>query len=382
MISKFKTTTVLAVRNNLEDTKEFYRYFRQIYPEAPLIISSGGSTDNTAEWLNQLSDKNLKISVEDSTDVNFSANFNKAISLVGTERLVLVHNDMVLGKNFLEELEKHSSPARILSYTTVEPPIFPGHSRPGKVVLDLGRDFSDFNAENFNIYENIERAAVLDEGGSFFMSGYKAAFDNIGGFDERVFNPYFCEEDDILIRFKLAGYELKTLNTALCYHFVSKTSRFSEEYRAKTAAIEQNSNRNFIRKWGSRGFIHKYDIGIVLQNEGDLLESLEPWCSNIYISDPESIKKAAKYIEREQPNTCYCLKERIRDTSLDPVINEILVYVDQKEFSQEDFSILQQLPGIIKDSGEVGTFFIGKSLEIVINEMNEYQNNLIKIERS
>ena len=62
----------------------------------------------------------------------FSANYNKAISLVKTEKLVLVHNDMVLGAGFLENLEQNIIPNRILSYTTIEPPIFEGHERPGK----------------------------------------------------------------------------------------------------------------------------------------------------------------------------------------------------------------------------------------------------------
>ena len=37
----------------------------------------------------------------------------------------------------------------VLSYTTIEPPIFMGHKRPGKVILDLGSSFDDFNQEKF-----------------------------------------------------------------------------------------------------------------------------------------------------------------------------------------------------------------------------------------
>ena len=52
---------VLAVYNKLELTKECYRRIRLIYPEIPFIISSGGSSDGTKEWLESLNDDFLLI---------------------------------------------------------------------------------------------------------------------------------------------------------------------------------------------------------------------------------------------------------------------------------------------------------------------------------
>jgi GT2 family glycosyltransferase len=40
----------------------------------------------------------------------------------------------------------------------------------------------------------------------------------------------FCEDDDLILRLKLYGLNHFTSLDAICYHFVSKTSRFSEEY--------------------------------------------------------------------------------------------------------------------------------------------------------
>ena len=54
-----------------------------------------------------------------------------AIKLVDTEKLVLIHNDMVIGKNFLENLSELVDEKTLLTYTTIEPPIFKGHKRPG-----------------------------------------------------------------------------------------------------------------------------------------------------------------------------------------------------------------------------------------------------------
>jgi predicted transport protein len=41
-----------------------------------------------------------------------------------------------------------------------------------------------------------------------------------------------------------------------------------------------------------------------------------------------------------------------------------------------DFQVIQKLNDIIKDSGDIGSFKIG-NLEITINSLKEYQNELI-----
>jgi hypothetical protein len=56
--------------------------------------------------------------------------------------------------------------------------------------------------------------------------------------------------------------------------------------------------------------------------------------------------------------------------------NDIIVEFDTKNFSQQSFDIITQLPEIIKESGDIGTFEID-IFKITINSMTEYQNNLI-----
>ena len=122
---------ILAVYNKLELTKECYKNLRKVYPKAPLVISSGGSSDGTKEWLESLNDENLSL-FHDDDRLTFSETYNAGIDLVDTEKLVLIHNDMVIGKGFLENLDRllDENPNTLLSYTTIEPPIFEGHKRP------------------------------------------------------------------------------------------------------------------------------------------------------------------------------------------------------------------------------------------------------------
>jgi hypothetical protein len=60
-----------------------------------------------------------------------------------------------------------------------------------------------------------EQLPQLDDGATFFMSGYKKMFEDVGYFDGSTFFPCFCEDDDFLIRSKIKGYELKTINKLL-----------------------------------------------------------------------------------------------------------------------------------------------------------------------
>ena len=160
---------------------------------------------------------------------------------------------MILGEHFLENLETllNENPKTLICYTTVEPPVFKGHIRPGKVLLNFGTSFDEFDYFNFNNYvEQWKDSRTLHDGAVFFMSGTKEMFDDVGGFDGFSFVPAFCEDDDFLVRAKLKGYELKTCDCAIVYHFVSQTSRFSDDYKNDRILYEVSSNRNFVRKWG------------------------------------------------------------------------------------------------------------------------------------
>ena len=359
-------TFVLAVYNKLDLTKDCYRLLRQVYPDAPLVISSGGSSDGTKEWLESLTDDNLSY-LHDDDRLTFSETYNAGIKLVDTEKLVLIHNDMVIGEGFLEAIERLLTPNILLSYTTIEPPIFRGHQRPGKVLLDLGTSFHNFDYFNFNNYvQQWKNSDVLHDGAVFFMSGYKKMFEDVGMFDGFSFVPCFCEDDDFLIRAKLKGYQLKTCDSAITYHFVSQTSRFSDEMKTDRGRIEMNSNRNFIRKWGipissfselrywedTNFKYNTFNMGLKTRNKGNL-PMLEPFFDKIDLGEiPE------EYIEMEQKNTRYDLRSKF--TLFDTV--DVVIY-ETKPFTDEDIYTLQKI-----------------RLSLPYYEPGEYESGNMKIE--
>lgn len=379
---KNNISLLVGLKNNLDYTKHFYETTRKLYPEVEICFVSYGSTDGTHEWLETIADNNLKYfySTEQKT---FSDTFNKAAELATCDYVAYLHNDIVLAPRFIENIEKHVSDKRVVSYTTIEPPIFAGHERPGKLIYDLGTELETFNVDKLYEYSTKQQDVYLDKtepGITFFMCMPRDKYYEIGGLDN-LFNPMFCEDDDLIRRWEMFGMECITSLDAICYHFVSKTSRFSEEYQNRTQQIEFNSNRNFIRKWGTRRNAPKYDIGFIINNCNDkLLELLEPWCSTVYVADDDNALKKW-YIMNEQKNTSYDLQERIKSIDSEKN-NEILIEVDGKKFTQYDYHYISLLPDIIQDSGQPGEFRLGNALKFTIHSLTEYQNQLIHNEQA
>jgi len=370
---------LVGLKNNLDYNKHFYETTRKLYPEVELCFVSYGSKDGTHEWLDSLADKNLNYyySTEDKT---FSDTFNKAAELATKDFVAYLHNDIVLAPGFLENIEKHVGARRVVSYTTIEPPIFAGHARPGKIIYDLGVDLKGFDLNNLYEFAAARQLAdnnKVEPGITFFMCMPRETLIEIGGMDN-LFNPMFCEDDDLIRRFELLGFECFTSLDAICYHFVSKTSRFSEEYQNRTMQIEVISRRNFARKWGSYVKGPKYNIAIVVTNATlPIVDALEPLCDRLYIDDAMGIIQS-HYLDKEQPNTKYDLSKRVLNAQHnDPQgENDIVVTLDGRQLTNNSLNLIINLPLIIQESGEIGDFELG-NLKITINSLTEYQNDLI-----
>ena len=363
---KNNISLLVAIKNNLDYTKHFYATTRQLYPEVEICFSSYNSTDGTHEWLESLNnDPYTKVFYTEGYGC-FSDNYNKAAELATKDYILYVHNDIVLAPNFLEIIETYANDDTIVSYSTIEPPIFSGHERPGKLVKDFGDSLNNFNLKGLYEFVNekqIEYKGKTLEDISFFMCIPRKTYLEIGGLDN-LYDPMFCEDIDLCVRFKLLGLKFIMALDAITYHFVSKTSRFSEEYKNRTAKIERNSNLNFIRKWGT--FVkpieallpNKYNIAFVVKHCNlQSLELLEPWCDRIYIDDEMGILLSA-YYENEHKNTSYDLKKRVLNTGYNnpQEENNIVIEFDARYLTQQSFNIIQQLSDIVKESGEIGSF--------------------------
>jgi hypothetical protein len=88
----------------------------------------------------------------------------------------------------------------------------------------------------------------------------------------------------------------------------------------------------------------------------------------------------ASYYEYEHKRTSYDLKKRVLTLGYqDPhEYDDVVVEIDGKAFSNQDFQVLQQLPDILQEQGQPGKFKLG-NMTISIYRLEESQNSLIQI---
>jgi glycosyltransferase involved in cell wall biosynthesis len=123
-----KISLIVGLKNNLDYTQSFYKRLRELYKEVEVVFVSYGSTDGTHEWLDSLNDKNLKYYYSEESK-SLSHTYNKGVEISTSELISYLHNDIIIGKGFLEELVKSWQKDAVLFYSLVEPPIFADDKR-------------------------------------------------------------------------------------------------------------------------------------------------------------------------------------------------------------------------------------------------------------
>jgi glycosyltransferase involved in cell wall biosynthesis len=356
-----------------------------------IIIFVDSDEDGTVEWLEQ---------VKDEYDLKYFVNPNLGEKLFGigkaydycvehstTDIFMIFHADMMLGKDADLKAFQHLKPQTVVCATRIEPPLHPNNGE--KILLDFGMWPEEFKKEEFNQYieEHLDDNKTTNGIFAPWMM-YKEDLLAIGGHDPIL---HSCREDsDIFNRMKLAGYKFIQPWNSLVYHLTGRGAGSFDgdpERHAKWKADMDRSTLEFIRKWGSNVnhtalmepiVTPKYNIAYVVKNcPGQLLYNLEPWCDRIYIEMQDAVDI---YIDREQENTSFDLSKRVFTlTNNHPEWeNDIVIEFDVTQLNQQNFHLLMQIPSIIKDSGEVGEFEID-IFKVIINHLEEYQNNLIKI---
>lgn len=295
-------------KTNSEYTSYIIKNIREIYPD----------------------ETQVEIVVSEDDTVTMGVNYNNAVAKAKGEKIILLHNDMVIKPGFVEQMDKDIVKGRITAYTRVEPPIYPD-IYAGKILLDCGISLETFNKDKFLNF-NIKDTTLLDGGAQMFFGCMKEDYLGIDGYTFKL----FCEDDDLHLRHNIAGYEQK-VSSAHVYHFISKTSRVGD-YQP----IENESNIKFIKKWGFRKSEYNvvYNKKCVIINENDIIkQALEPWFNGG---------------------------------------EDIIVEVDGLNFTQQDYMYIHQLNDIIKDNNELGEFMLG-NLKIKVNSLEEHQHKLIKL---
>ena len=280
----------------------------------------------------------------------------------------------------------------MVTATRIEPSLHP--PGPEKILADYGIEPEQFDEHHFLKDLDKFKQNKTTEGVFAPWAIYKDDYWAVGGHD-KLFAPQSKEDSDIFNRLHLNGCKFVQTWDSFVYHMTSRGSRFNPmsggapgKDSPEWVYTTTKNMRNFIRKWGTMVkhdeymkpvVSPKYNIGFVIKNCSEqLLELLEPWCSTLYVDISYD-----KYIEREQPNTLYDLKEKIFLIHSDKQ-NDIEVRFDGSKFNQTSFQYIQQLSDILdNDEGiehdTVGSFELD-IFEITIYNTKTYEGDLIKCE--
>ena len=392
-----KISLIQPGRNNLKYLKWSYDSIRknQGKHEVEICVADDASTDGTWDWCLEMMDKDplfKALKWDGPQRVGHTILYDRLVNEISTNDICMIyHADMYLMPGALDQIEHKLEDKTIVSLTRIEPPLHP--DGPEKMLMDFGVEPEEFKEDELLEWfkdVQLQQATKITEGIFAPWAFYKKDFQEIGGHDP-LYAPQSKEDSDIFNRFQLNGIKFKQTWGGCVYHMTCRGSRRNTVDKAKNIYedspewLAQNvrSTRNFIRKWGH--FVKhdalmkpiipsKYDIGFILNNgNSNLLAGLEPWCSTIYVN-PDIIKS---YIETEKVNTTMDLHNRVKPLDNEKQ-NEILVTIDGSKFTEQDFNLIQQLPDILKDSGEP-TFHgeIGNLIVEIFEEMNTYENDLI-----
>lgn len=363
-----KLTLVIPSHNNLRHLKNAYASILKHAPKTEVILLDDGSTDGTWEWIWQLAESHQHREVKaykSKERVGHTVLYDKGIELATNEIVGIMHADMIMGPNYVENLLKHLKPGTVVCGTRIEPPLHPEGKE--KIIANFGLDFDDLNVpafEEFCLQKQKEFKGQTTKGMFAPWVIYKKDFASMGGHDA-VFAPFPYEDSDIFQRWLLAGYQLIQSRDAFVYHLTCRGHRWTEKIQQdddyyKTAS--RNAARNYIRKWGSwiknDEYQHpvlpkRYDVGFQIKNCNlDVLYFVEPWADNVYVDDSDL---AQKYVQLHSKETDYDLSTKIL-RSIDQANNDILVEFDAKNLNNSNAKFISGISELLDDVEETGDY--------------------------
>jgi len=393
-----KISLIQPGRNNLKYLKWSYDSIRknQGNHEVEICVADDASSDGTWEWCQEMMNKDpyFKAILNDTGKrLGHTILYDRLINEVATNDICMIyHADMYLCPGALDAIEDKLKEKTIVSLTRIEPPLHP--DGPEKILRNFGVEPEEFDEQGLLDFLNSKVPNDSTTEGIFApWAFWKSDFQEIGGHDP-LYAPQSKEDSDIFNRFQLNGIKFIQTWHGCVYHMTCRGSRRNTVDKAKNIyedspewlAQNMRSTRNFIRKWGH--FVKhdslmkpiippKYNIAFRIHNcTYPILETLEPWCNKFYGDGEWFIYE--QYIQKEQLNTQFNLKDKIKplEFELYDDFEGVVVIIDGSKFTQQDFQLIQQLPEILDNSGEIGKFELG-NLKINVSDLTTYENELI-----
>lgn len=276
-MNKPKVSIIILNWNNYEDTKECLESLEKItYPNYEVIIVDNGSSDKSTQKIQEEFPQHIYH--YNKENLGFAAGINIGIKYAlerGSELFLILNNDVVVEKNFLEPLVDTISNDEKIG---IIGPVNYNYYQPSKII-SAGRSVNLWTGSCREITFLKEPIEVEYLVGSCMLIK-KEVIDKIGYFYEPYF--LFFEETEYCLRTRRAGFKIICHPSSKIWHKVSSTSnRFPDRsayyfYRNKFLFIKRNAP--FYIKWP---FYFYYSFYLVLKSIAELLKGKRTMFSSI-----------------------------------------------------------------------------------------------------
>jgi hypothetical protein len=408
-MDKLISFCVNTSRNELNHIKLLFKSFEKNLStlEHEIIVFVDSDNQGTTEWL--LTQKqifpNLKI-LKNKLPIpyGYQRNINEMFEYATHEIISYLQSDMVVCKNYDIEVLKYLEPNMILCSTRIEPPL---HGNSGeKITYDFGLYPENFDLEKFTQYAEEQKIKKFIK--YFFapFTMYKNVWNDIGGHDTMFRRSR--EDSDVLNRLILSEVNITQTWEALVYHFTCTSSRGVDWFNAnnKTASdrtiLQQQADsvemKRFIKKWGifSHGnpvnYFYNINAKITIDiNNYELLETIEPFFNEIYISDEKIVNNLpnTQYIANlllgVEENTWEKYSYMYQNCNLQKYVNnissnDIVIEFKLSEINNNNFyNFINNLQHIIHQTEDLGEFEY-ENFKIIINKKENLILSKIKVQ--
>lgn len=221
-----------------------------------IYLIDNNSDPETKKKLAHLDEREYITIIYNKTNVGCASAWNQGIKIAmsrnNIDYAVVLNNDILLHNDCIDNMIAEIKAGGFLFVSGID--VCKECAKPFDI-LDLKIPFQHFivDAPEFSCYTlNIKLLEIVED--------KEKDFEEYPGFFDQKYYPAYFEDNDFHYRLKLSGMRAVKTNTALYYHYGSRTIKENEEVGHISNIYYLTNKQRYIEKWGGKPGKEKFKI--------------------------------------------------------------------------------------------------------------------------